>query len=223
MLSVNEFVEGKYVFFATKNGIVKKTDLIAYSHPRTGGIIAISIDEGDELIGVKLTDGTQDVFLGTKSGKAIRFSEDDVRSSGRTARGVKGIRMDGDDEAVGMEILGDGNSIITISENGYGKRTEVTEYRTQSRGGKGIINLKTVPKIGHVSGIRQVVGNEDVILISNAGKIIRMRVEEVSLLHRSTQGVRLIGIDPDERLVGVARAEREQESPEESDTLEELE
>ena len=223
VLPVKEFVEGKYVFFATKNGIVKKTDLIAYSHPRTGGIIAISIDEDDELISVKLTDGTQDVFMGTKFGKAIRFSENDVRSSGRTARGVTGIRMDGDDEAVGMEILGDGNSIITISENGYGKRTEVTEYRTQSRGGKGIINLKTVPKVGNVSGIRQVVGNEDVILISNAGKIIRMRVEEVSLLHRSTQGVRLIGIDPGERLVGVARAEREQESPEEQDTVEELE
>jgi len=209
VLSVQEFVDGKFVFFATKRGIAKKTDLLAYSHPRVGGIIAITLDEGDELISVKLTDGTQDVFFGTKTGKAIRFNEKDVRSSGRTARGVTGIRMDKEDEVVGMEILGDGNSIVAISENGYGKRTEVTEYRTQARGGRGMINLKTVPKVGFVSGIRQVVGNEDIILISNGGKIIRMRVDEVSLLHRSTQGVKLIGLEPGESLIGLARAERE--------------
>ena len=214
VLSVKEFVEGKFVFFATKNGIAKKTDLLAYSHPRVGGIIAITLDEGDELISVKLTDGTQDVFFGTKMGKAIRFNEKDVRNSGRTARGVTGIRMSKKDEMVGMEILGDGNSIVAISENGYGKRTEVAEYRIQARGGKGIINLKTVPKVGFVSGIRQVVGNEDIILISNAGKIIRMKVGEVSLLHRSTQGVKLIGLDPGESLVGLARAEREDEERE---------
>ena len=209
VLSVQEFVDGKFVFFATKRGIAKKTDLLAYSHPRVGGIIAITLDEGDELISVKLTDGTQDVFFGTKTGKAIRFNEKDVRSSGRTARGVTGIRMDKEDEVVGMEILGDGNSIVAISENGYGKRTEVTEYRTQARGGRGMINLKTVPKVGFVSGIRQVVGNEDIILISNGGKVIRMRVDEVSLLHRSTQGVKLIGLEPGESLIGLARAERE--------------
>ena len=214
VLSVQEFVDGKFVFFATKNGVAKKTDLLAYSHPRVGGIIAITLDEGDELISVKLTDGTQDVFFGTKTGKAIRFNEKDVRSSGRTARGVKGIRMSKEDEMVGMEILGDGNSIVTISENGYGKRTEVAEYRIQARGGKGIINLKTVPRIGLVSGIKQVVGNEDIILISNGGKIIRMKVGEVSLLHRSTQGVKLIGLDEGENLVGLARAEREDEEKE---------
>ncbi|OPX41467.1 MAG: DNA gyrase subunit A [Desulfobacteraceae bacterium 4484_190.3] len=211
VLSVQDFVSGKFVFFATKNGIVKKTDLLAYSHPRAGGIIAITLDEGDDLISVKLTDGTQDVFLGTKTGKAIRFNETVVRNSGRTARGVTGIRMGKEDEVVGMEILGDGNSIVTISENGYGKRTEVPEYRRQARGGKGIINLKTVPKVGLVSGIKQVVGNEDVMLISNAGKIIRMRVNEISLLHRSTQGVKLIELDPGEILIGLARAEREDE------------
>jgi DNA gyrase subunit A len=210
VLPVKEFAEGKFVFFATKKGVAKKTDLLAYSHPRVGGIIAINLDEGDELIAVKLTDGTQDVFFGSKQGKAIRFNESDVRSSGRTARGVTGIRMSKEDEIVGMEILGNGNSIVTISENGFGKRTEVTEYRTQTRGGKGIINLKTVPRVGYVSGIRQVVGNEDVILISNGGKIIRMKVDEISLLHRSTQGVKLIGLDPGEKLVGLARAEREE-------------
>jgi len=223
VLSVKEFVEGKCVFFATKKGIAKKTDLMAYSHPRVGGIIAITLDDEDELIAVKLTDGSQDVFLGTKQGKAIRFNEKDVRSSGRTARGVTGIRMTKGDEVIGVEILGSGSSIVTISENGYGKRTETAEYRTQTRGGKGIINLKTVPKVGCVSGIKQVIDNEDVMLISNAGKIIRMRVDEISLLHRSTQGVKLIEIDPEERLVGVARAEREDEERGEIIDVDELE
>jgi DNA gyrase subunit A len=223
VLSVKEFVNGKFVFFATKKGIAKKTDLMAYSHPRVGGIIAITLDDEDELIAVKLTDGSQDVFLGTKKGKAIRFNEKDVRSSGRTARGVTGIRMEKGDEVIGMEILGRGSSVVTISENGYGKRTETVEYRTQTRGGKGIINLKTVPKVGFVSGIKQVVEDEDVMLISNAGKIIRMRVDEISLLHRSTQGVKLIEIDQEERLVGVARAEREDEEKEEILDVEDLE
>jgi DNA gyrase subunit A len=208
VLPVNEFLEGRFIFFATKKGIVKKTDLLAYANPRNGGIIALSLDEGDELIAATLTDGSQDVFIGTSKGKAIRFNESDVRRMGRTARGVTGIRMDKDDTVVGMEILGDGNSIVTISENGYGKRTEVAEYRKQSRGGKGIINLRTVPRIGFVTGIRQVMGNEDVILISNRGKIIRMQVAEISLLHRSTQGVRLIHLDEGEKLIGLARAGR---------------
>jgi len=130
---------------------------------------------------------------------------------GRTARGVIGIRMDDDDAVVGMEIPTEGNSMITVSENGYGKRTAVEEYRQQNRGGQGVINLKTVSKIGNVSGVLQVTGEEDVILISDAGKIIRLKVAEVPLLHRSTQGVRLIELDPEEKLVGVARAERDTE------------
>lgn len=211
ILPVKEFVDGKYVIMVTRKGIVKKTDLVAYSHPRAGGIIAITIDEGDELIGVQLTLGDQDVFLGTRKGQSIRFHEQDVRDVGRTARGVIGIRMDDDDDVVGMEIPSEGNSIVTVSENGYGKRTDVEEYRRQNRGGQGVINLKTVSKIGNVSGVLQVTGEEDIILISNAGKIIRLKVPEVPLLHRSTQGVKLIEIDPDEKLVGVARAEREVE------------
>ena len=211
ILPVKEFVDGKYVIMVTRKGIVKKTELVAYSHPRAGGIIAITIDEGDELIGVQLTLGDQDVFLGTRKGQSIRFHEQDVRDVGRTARGVIGIRMDDDDDVVGMEIPSEGNSIVTVSENGYGKRTDVEEYRRQNRGGQGVINLKTVSKIGNVSGVLQVTGEEDIILISNAGKIIRLKVPEVPLLHRSTQGVKLIEIDPDEKLVGVARAEREAE------------
>jgi len=211
VLPVTEFVQGKFVVMATRDGIIKKTDIMAYSHPRTGGIIALTLDEGDELIAVRQTDGSQDIFLGTRKGKAIRFRETDARPLGRTARGVTGIRMDKSDYVIGMEILGETNSILTVSENGYGKRTEIAEYRLQSRGGKGIINLKTVEKIGLVSGIKQVVGDEDVILISNAGKIIRLHVEELPVLHRSTQGVRLIGLEGGERLVGLARAERVEE------------
>ena len=217
VLPVREFIDGKYVVMATRKGVVKKTKLAAYSYSRVGGIIGITIDEGDELIDVRLTDGDQDVFLGTRKGKAIRFKETDVRCVGRTARGVKGIRLDEDDRVVGMEILSEGNSIMTVSEKGFGKRTDIAEYRLQSRGGKGTINLKTVSRIGFVSGIKQVSGDEDIILISNAGKIIRLNVDEVPVIHRSTQGVKLIDIEDEESLVGIARAEREEDVEEEKD------
>jgi DNA gyrase subunit A len=211
VLPVKEFTDGKSVVMVTKQGIIKKTELAAFSNPRSGGIIAVTIDEGDDLIDVQLTRGGQDIFLGTRKGQAILFHEEDVRDMGRTARGVIGIRMDDDDAVVGMEIPTEGNSIITVSENGYGKRTAVEEYRQQNRGGQGVINLKTVAKVGNVSGVLQVTGEEDVVLISDAGKIIRLKVAEVPLLHRSTQGVRLIELDPEEKLVGVARAERDTE------------
>jgi DNA gyrase subunit A len=133
---------------------------------------------------------------------------------GRTARGVRGILMAPDDRVVGMEIPAEGNTIVTVSEKGYGKRTDIAEYRLQSRGGKGTINLKTVSKVGNVSGILQVVGNEDIILMSSTGRIIRLRAEEVPVIHRSTQGVRLIDLEEDEKLVGLARAEREEEREE---------
>ncbi len=208
ILPVREFVDGKYVVMVTRKGILKKTDLAAFSNPRSGGIIAMGIDEGDELIDVKETRGDQDIFLGTRKGMAIRFQEGDARPMGRTARGVIGIRMDEDDELVGMEIIGNENSIMTVSEKGYGKRTEIAEYRVQSRGGRGIINLKTTPKVGFVSGIKQVTGSEDIMLISDTGNIIRMRIDEISILHRNTQGVRLIDLGADEKLVGMARTER---------------
>ena len=216
ILPVKEFADDRYIVMVTKQGVIKKTALAAYSNPRSTGIIAISIDEGDELMDVQLTFGNQDVFLATRQGKSIRFSENDVRDMGRTARGVRGITMDAGDTLVGAEIPTEGNTIVTITEKGFGKRTVVEEYRLQTRGGKGTINLKTVPRVGLVSGICQVVGEEDIILISNAGKIIRLRVEEVPLIHRSTQGVKLIDLEENEQLVGLARAERETES----DTLE---
>jgi DNA gyrase subunit A len=214
VVPVREFSAGKSLVMATKKGIVKKTPLGAYSNPRAGGIIAISIDESDELIDVQLTTGDQDVFLGTRKGKAIRFKETDIRSTGRTARGVRGILIDADDAVVGMEIPREGSSILTISENGFGKKTAVAKYRLQNRGGKGIINFKTVRRVGYVSGILQVSGDEDVILISDTGKIIRLKAEEVPLIHRVTQGVKLIDLEPEERLVGLARAEREVASDE---------
>lgn len=211
VLSVREFSGDRSVVMVTKKGTIKKTELSAFSHPRAAGLIAISVDDDDKLIGAQLTLGTQDIFLGTKKGKSIRFNEKDVRDMGRTARGIRGIRMGPDDEVVGMEIPTEGNTILTVSENGYGKRTEIAEYRLQARGGKGTINLKISSKTGNVSGIIQISGSEDIMLISNSGRIIRMSAEEVRVIHRSTQGVRLIDIDETEKLVGVARAEREEE------------
>jgi DNA gyrase subunit A len=211
VLAVREFSGDKSIIMVTRKGTVKKTELSAFANPRAGGIIAISVDEGDDLMDVEMTLGSQDIFLGTWKGKSIRFKEEEVRDMGRTARGVRGIMMDPDDRVVGMEIPTEGNTILTVSEKGYGKRTEIAEYRLQSRGGKGTINLKTVPKVGNVSGVLQVTGNEDIMLISDAGRIIRMRADAVRVIHRSTQGVRLIDLEENETLVGVVRAEREEE------------
>ena len=219
ILPIRDFAEGKSIVMVTKKGIVKKTELAAFSNPRTGGIIAMSVDEGDDLIDVQLTLGNQELFMGTRKGMAIRFKEEDVRDMGRAARGVIGIRMDEDDVVVGVEIPTEGNSVVTVSEKGFGKRTSVSEYRLQSRGGKGIINLKTVPRVGNVSGILQVTGDEDIMLISDTGNIIRVKVESVPLIHRSTQGVKLIDLEPEERLVGMARAEREEEKEEDGPDL----
>jgi len=219
VLPVREFTDDKSIVMVTKKGIIKKTVLSAYANPRSTGIIAMSVDEGDDLIDVQITNNQQDIFLGTRKGKAIRFHAENVRDLGRTARGVTGIRMEEDDCVVGVEILAEGNAILTVSENGYGKRTLVVEYPLQGRGGKGTINLKTVSKIGFVAGICQVTGEEDVVLISDTGKIIRLRVDEISLIHRSTQGVKLIGLSEEERIVSMARVERDT-SPETTDELE---
>jgi len=211
VLPVRDFMDGKSVVMVTKRGVIKKTELAAFSNPRSTGIIAIGIEEGDDLIDVQLANGRQEIFLGTRKGKSIRFNEENVREMGRTAYGVRGILMDEDDVVVGMEVASPGTTIATVSERGYGKRTDFAEYRVQTRGGKGTINLKTVPKVGMVAGILQVVEGEDIMLISSAGNIIRMKVDEVPLIHRSTQGVRLIDLAPEERVVGLARAERESE------------
>ena len=220
-LPVKEFVSDKFVVMVTRKGIIKKTDLAAYSNPRTGGIIAISIDDDDELVDVQLTNGDQDIFLASRLGMAIRFREDDVRDMGRTARGVRGINLDEGDDVIGVDIPTQNTFMLTVSENGYGKCTPIDEYRVQARGGKGTINLKTVPKIGNVSGVLQVQGEENVMLISSTGNVIRMKVQEIPVNHRVTQGVKLIDLAPEEKLVGVARTTSESEDKDDTNGADE--
>ena len=214
-LPVREFQENRFVFFATKKGIVKKTDLMAYANPRPSGIIAIGLDEGDEVIGIRLTDGRQEIILSTRTGQSIRFKEEEVRSMGRGAGGVKGITLEGADEVVSIEILSEGASVLTVAENGYGKRTEIGEYRVQARGGKGIITMKTTDRTGPVVGVQQVTDEDNLMLVTSNGKIIRLRVADIRVIGRNTQGVRLIDPEPGERVVSLARlAEREEEDEE---------
>jgi DNA gyrase subunit A len=210
ILSVKSFEEGKNVIMATKNGVVKKTDLMAYSNPRSGGIIATTIDKSDELIAVRLTEEGHDVLLGTRSGQSIRFKQEDVRAMGRTARGVRGISLRKGDEVVGMEVLASDASVLTVTERGYGKRTALDEYRVQSRGGAGIITIKTTDRNGSVVGTRQVTDVDDIMIVTNGGKVIRSKAKEIPTIGRNTQGVRLISLDKEERVVSIAKlAERE--------------
>jgi DNA gyrase subunit A len=211
-LPVREFQEHRFVLFATKKGVVKKTDLMAYAHPRPSGIIAIGLDEADEVIGVRLTDGQQEIILSTRTGQSIRFKESEVRSMGRGAGGVKGITLGAGDEVVSIEILSAGASVLTVAENGYGKRSDTAEYRVQTRGGKGIITMKTTERTGPVVGVQQVTDEDNLMLVTSNGKIIRLRVADIRVIGRNTQGVRLIDMDEGERVVSLARlAEREED------------
>ncbi|UCE34807.1 MAG: DNA gyrase subunit A [Deltaproteobacteria bacterium] len=205
ILSVKGFEEGKYVVMATKKGLVKKTKLSAYSHPRATGIAALRINEGDELIGVRVTTGKQDIFLSTKQGKAIRFNEQGLRDMGRVAAGNTGIRVDGEDRVVSLEILNEGATILTITENGYGKRTDTKEYRVQQRGGKGVFSIKTSERNGPVVSAIQVTNDDELIILSGEGKIIRIRAADISVIGRHTQGVKLINLEAPEKVVSVAR------------------
>jgi DNA gyrase subunit A len=209
-LSVKEFVDGRYIVFATKNGLIKKTELMAYGNPRPSGIRAIGLEDGDEVIGVRLTDGNQEIILSTAEGQSIRFKEAQVRPSGRGTFGVVGMKLDSGDKVVSMEILSPGTTILTVAEGGYGKRTELDEYRLTSRGGKGIITMKATDKTGQVVGVQQVGDDDQLMLISNKGKIIRLRIKDIRLIGRNTQGVRLIELEEGERVVSLARlAEKE--------------
>ena len=194
MVSVPDFSPGKYLFFVTKRGLVKRTELTAFAKPRSTGIFAISIDEGDELLAVKVTDGERKLLLGTRLGMSILFSEDDVRVMGRSARGVKGISLAKGDVVVGAEaIAGDSGFILSVTTRGYGKRTPVSEYRLQSRGGRGLINIRIKEKTGEVVGVKWVSEEDQVMAITAQGKVIRMKVKrEVPIYHRSSQGARLI-------------------------------
>jgi DNA gyrase subunit A len=203
---------GEHVFMATRRGLIKKTRLDAYSRPRAAGIIALGIEEGDELIAARLTSAGDHLLLSTAQGMAIRFEESDVRAVGRTAYGVKGITLDDGDEVVAAEVLpapvegAPVPTILTITGNGYGKRTELSEYRLQSRGGKGLITIKTSERNGPVVAATRILDTEEVMLITNAGMLIRMAASGISVIGRNTQGVRLITLESkEEQVVGVAR------------------
>ena len=212
VLDVSSFEPGYYVIMATKNGLVKKTDLMAYSHPRAGGIIALKLSLDDELIGTRITDGTMNVFLCSATGKSIRFHESDVRPTGRVAGGVRGLKIAPGDQIVGMEVLSHGQTLFTATENGYGKRTSIDEYPVQKRGGKGVITIKTSKRNGLVVAMLLVEEDDDLMLMTNTGKIIRMPIKGISIISRNTQGVKLIDVHSGEKVIGAAGlAEKEEE------------
>ncbi len=215
VVSVREFSEDRYLVFATVGGTIKKTSLAAYSRPRPSGIRAVKIDDDDEILAVRVSDPGQDVFLATRRGYSVRFPESGARAMGRVARGVRGIRLREGDRVVSMEVLDGFGALLTVSENGYGKRTTLDEYRRQGRGGMGIINLKVSRKTGPVIGVRQVTEEQGVMLISIDGKIIRINAGDVSLIGRSTQGVRVMDLGDDDRLVAMAKID-EPDDPEDA-------
>jgi DNA gyrase subunit A len=211
--TVKEFEEGKFIFMGTQRGVVKKTELSAFSNPRAGGIIAMGVEEGDRLIAAQITDGTGEIFIGTRDGLAIRFPEVDVRPMGRTAYGVRGISLREADRVVAMEVVRPGGTLLTVTENGYGKRTELDEYRVQSRGGVGIINIQTSDRNGRVVGMASVHDEDEFMLITQQGKILRTVARDIRSIGRATQGVRLIEMDADDRVVALARlAEKEEDN-----------
>jgi DNA gyrase subunit A len=205
MLAVKEFEEDKFVVMGTRKGVIKKTQLSAFSNPRAGGIIAMGVEEGDSVISVLVSDGKGEIFIGTRNGMAIRFHEDDVRAMGRAAYGVRGITLRDDDVAVAMEVVQPGGTLLTVTERGYGKRTEMDEYRVQSRGGVGVINISTSTRNGQVVGVSYVQEGDEVLLITQQGMIIRMPTNDVRSIGRATQGVRLIEIEGEDKVVSVAR------------------
>ena len=195
----------------TRRGLIKKTDLVAYSNPRRGGIIGINLGEDDELISARRTSGEQEIILASKGGKSIRFTEDQVRPMGRTAIGVRGMKLSEGDEVVGMEILSPGATVLTVTERGYGKRTPLEEYRLQSRGGQGIITIRTSERNGLVVGVGQVLEDDQVMLITNGGKVLRCAATSISKMGRATQGVRVMDLGASETLMAMARlAERDE-------------
>ncbi len=205
ILPVREFSKGSYIVMTTQNGVIKKTDIMVFSKPRAGGIIATSIDTDDKLISVKLTDGQQEIFLTTRNGQAIRFNESDIRSMGRTARGVRAITLKNNDRVVGMEAISGDASILTVTEKGYGKRSPVAGYRSQSRGGSGLITIKVSDRNGPVVNGLQVTDQDDIMIVTDQGKVIRSSAKGVSTIGRNTQGVRLITLGNSERVASVAK------------------
>ena len=211
VIPIREYREDRFLFMATKKGIVKKTGLKEYDTARKGGLIALTLDEDDELIGVRFTDGERRIILGTRDGLAIMFEEDDVRSMGRQARGVHGIRLNDMDEVVGMDTVKEGSEVLTVTEEGYGKRTSATEYRVQQRGGKGVINMKVTEKTGAVVGLKVVTPNQELMLITQEGIVIRTNVDEISVISRNTQGVTLMKTENGDRVASLAVMDQKSE------------
>jgi DNA gyrase subunit A len=211
---VRDFEAGGYILFATRQGKVKKTELTAFSHPRAGGIIAITLDRGDEVVAAHRTDGAREVLLSTRAGMVIRFSEDEIRPLSRTAGGVRGIDVEDGDQVIAAEVVQEGAMVLTVTARGYGKRTPLDEYRLQGRAGKGIIDIKTAGRNGNAVGMLQVREGDDVLVVTTKGKIIRVHAADVSAQGRNTMGVRIIGLDPDDQVGSIARVEAEQNAAE---------
>jgi len=204
LIPIREFNDN-YLFFTTKKGIVKKTPLRAYSHPRKGGIIALTLDKNNELMKVRMTNGTNNIIIGTKKGYTIMFNEQNVREMGRTARGVRGIRLSSKDEVIGMDIAETDTNVFTITENGFGKRTKIEDYPLQKRGGKGVINIKTKGRNGHAVALRTVKDGDELMIISNDGTMIRTPTENISVVGRNTQGVTMMRLRKDDKVAAVAK------------------
>jgi DNA gyrase subunit A len=213
---VRDFESGGYILFATKQGTVKKTELSAFSHPRAGGILGITLDPGDEVMAARRTDGQREVLLSTKQGMIIRFPEDEVRPMGRTAGGVRGIDVEQGDQVIAAEVAQEGASVLTVTERGYGKRTPLDEYRLQGRAGKGIIDIKTEGRNGSVVGMLQVREGDDILVVTTKGKMIRMHADDITSQGRNTMGVRIIDIEPDDHVGSIARVEAEHNGGSES-------
>jgi DNA gyrase subunit A len=207
---VRDFESGGHILFATKLGKVKKTELAAYSHPKRGGIQAITLEESDEVMAARRTDGQREVLLSTREGMVIRFAEDEVRSVGRVAAGVRGIDLEEGDQVIAAEVAQEGVSILTVTERGYGKRTPLEEYRLIGRAGKGVIDIKTGGRNGSVVGMLLVRDDHDVLVVTTKGKIIRVHAAEVTSQGRNTMGVRIIDLDADDQVGSIARVEAEQ-------------
>jgi DNA gyrase subunit A len=203
-LPVKDFEPGRYIVMVTRQGVIKKCEVTEFDNPMSRGIIALTLDEGDQLLGAKLTNGDNYIFLGTHDGKAIRFKEDQVRAMGRPARGVRAMDLEENDYLVGMEVVDEDCLILSISENGYGKRTPLGDYRLTARGGKGVINMKTTPRVGKVVDVLAVREDTDVMIITRDGKIIRLEAGEIRQAGRSTQGVRLVRMEEGDQVAAAS-------------------
>ena len=217
-LPVSEFDDTKYIVMATKNGVINRTSLSLYSKPRKGGVFAMEIREGDQLIQAKVSNGEDDIIMATKNGKSIRFEEQQVRPTGRRTKGVRGIKLSSDDEVIGMLVVKRDGSVLVASENGYGKRSLLDEYRTQSRGGKGVYTMKKTPKTGKLVTILETTDEDDLMIITNAGVMIRQKVESIRVIGRNTQGVKLLRLDDGSKISSVTKVMNDSEDTEDPNT-----